>query len=68
MSFNKISVKNGNLTVSGKLSQSPTASSARVTLLGLRTTTVKLNNTKRAKHRAPVTPHSRGLRRSDSAR
>ena len=52
VSFNKIAVKNGALTVSGKLSQSPTASSARVTLLGLRTTTVRLNNTKRAKHKS----------------
>jgi tungstate transport system substrate-binding protein len=51
VSFNKISVKNGNLTVSGKLSQGPTASSARVTLLGLRTTTVKLTKTKKTTHK-----------------
>lgn len=53
VSFKKVSVTKGRLTVTGTLSQSPTASSARVTLLGLRTTTVKLTNRKATRH-APL--------------
>ena len=49
VSFSKVSAKNGKVTVTGTLKPAPTSSGAKVELLALKTTTVKVSKGKKKK-------------------